>query len=60
MTWEQEAHLKYLEGAQQQALEIAENLLKENIPPEIIARCTGLPLNRILEQQKQLVETVSD
>ncbi len=67
MTLEQEAHLKYLqgvddgrkEGAQQQALETAENLLKENISPEIIARCTGLPLNRILEQQKQLAETVS-
>ncbi|MBQ6056993.1 MAG: hypothetical protein IJJ70_00320 [Treponema sp.] len=67
MTWEQEVHLKYLqgvddgrkEGAQQQALETAENLLKENISPEIIARCTGLPLSRILEQQKQLAETVS-
>ena len=68
MTWEQEVHLKYLqgvddgrkEGAQQQALETAENLLKENISPEIIARCTGLPLSRILEQQKQLAETVSN
>ncbi|MBR4449640.1 MAG: Rpn family recombination-promoting nuclease/putative transposase [Treponema sp.] len=59
MTWEQEAHLKYLEGAQQQALEIAENMLKENISPEIIARCTGLPLSRILEQQRQPAETVS-
>ena len=71
MTWEQEVHLKYLqgvddgrkegrkEGAQQKALEIAENLLKENFSPEIIARYTGLPLNRILEQQKQLAETVS-
>ena len=59
MTWEQEAHLKYLEGAQQQALEIAENMLKENISLEIIARCTGLPLSRIREQQKQLAETVS-
>lgn len=67
MTWEQEVHLKYLqgvddgrkEGAQQQALETAENMLKENFSPEIIARCTGLPLNRILEHQKQLAETVS-
>lgn len=67
MTWEQEVHLKYLqgvddgrkEGAQQQALETAENLLKENISPEIIARCTGLPLSRILELHKQPAETVS-
>ena len=67
MTWEQEVHLKYLqgvddgrkEGAQQHALETAEKMLKENISPEIIARCTGLPLNRILELQKQPAETVS-
>ena len=71
MTWEQEVHLKYLqgvddgkkegriEGAQQQALETAEKMLKENNSPEIIARYTGLPLSRILELQKQLAETVS-
>ena len=67
MTWEQEVHLKYLqgvddgrkEGRKEGVLETAENLLKENISPEIIARCTGLPLSRILEQQKQLAETVS-
>ena len=71
MTWEQEVHLKYLqgvddgrkegrkEGAQQHALETAEKMLKDNISPEIIARYTGLPLSRILEQQKQLAETVS-
>ena len=67
MTLEQEAHLKYLqgveegrnEGREEGVLETAENLLKENISPEIIARCTGLPLNHILEQQKQLAETVS-
>ena len=59
MTWEQEAHLKYLEGAQQQAIETAEKMLKDNFSPEIIARYTGLPLSRILEQQKQLAETVS-
>ena len=63
MTWEQEVHLKYLqgveEGAQQHALETAEKMLKDNFSPEIIARYTGLPLSRILEQQKQLAETVS-
>ena len=71
MTWEQEVHLKYLqgveegrnegrkEGVQQKALEIAEKMLKDNFSPEKIARWTGLPLSRILEQQKQLAETVS-
>lgn len=63
MTVEQEVHLKYLQGVddgrKEVALEIAENLLKENFSPEIIARSTGLPLNRILELQKQLAETVS-
>ena len=71
MTLEQEAHLKYLqgveegrnegrkEGVQQKALEIAEKMLKDNFSPEKIARWTGLPLSRILEQQKQLAETVS-
>ena len=63
MTWEQEVHLKYLqgveEGAQQHALETAEKMLKDNFSPEIIARYTSLPLNRILELQKQSAETVS-
>ena len=42
------------EGAEQKAIEAAQNLLRENISPETIARCTGLPLEKVLELQKEL------
>lgn len=37
------------EGASQKAIEDAENFLKEGISTEIIARCTGLPLEKVKE-----------
>ena len=37
------------EGATQKAIEDAENFLKEGISTEIIARCTGLPLEKVKE-----------
>ncbi|MBQ5404332.1 MAG: hypothetical protein IIU11_08210 [Bacteroidales bacterium] len=37
----------YLEGQADKAIEDAENFLRENITPEIIARCTGLPLEKV-------------
>ena len=43
------------EGAQQKAIEDASNLLKKNIPVETIAECIGLPLEKVLELQKQFV-----
>ena len=42
------------EGAEQKAIEAAQNLLRENISPETIARCTGLSLEKVLELQKEL------
>lgn len=42
------------QGAAQKAMETAENFLKEGISTEIIARCTGLPL----EQVKEIAERV--
>ena len=42
------------EGAEQKAIEAAQNLLKRNIDPEIIAECTGLSLEKVLELQKEL------
>ena len=42
------------EGAEQKAIEAAQNLLKRNIAPEIIAECTGLSLEKVLELQKEL------
>jgi len=32
----------------------AENLLREGLPPEMIARCIGLPLERVM----QIAETI--
>ncbi len=45
-----------LEGSQQKAIETAIAFLKEGDSPEKIARCTGLPLEKVLELQKQITE----
>ena len=37
------------QGAYQKALETAKNLLAERLPPEIVARCTNLPLETVQE-----------
>ena len=42
------------EGREEKAIEAAQNFLRENISPETIARCTGLPLEKVLELQKEL------
>ena len=36
-------------GAYQNKLETAKSFLAEGLPPEIIARCTNLPLDIVLE-----------
>ena len=36
-------------GAYQKALETAKSFLAEGLPPEIVARCTNLPLETVLE-----------
>ena len=44
------------QGIQEKAVEAAMNLLKENIAPEIIARCCSLPLdevNRLATEMKK-------
>ena len=41
-------------GAQQKAVEAAENFLRENISEEIIAKCTGLPLEKVLELKEKI------
>ena len=41
------------EGREEKAIEDAKNMLKENISSEITARCTGLPLEKIVELQAQ-------
>ncbi|MBP5601736.1 MAG: Rpn family recombination-promoting nuclease/putative transposase [Treponema sp.] len=46
----------FAEGTQQKAIEVAIELLKEKTPPETIARCVKLPLEKVLELQKQIAE----
>ena len=40
------------QGHHEKAIEATKKLLKENIAPEIIARCVGLPLEKVLELKK--------
>ena len=49
----------FAEGAQQQAIEDAIAFLKEEIPPEKVAKCVKLPLEKVLELQSQLSNTNS-
>ncbi len=42
------------QGAQQQAIEDAIEFLKEEIPPEKVAKCVKLPIEKVLELQSQL------
>ena len=42
------------DGATQKALESAENLLKEGIDQETVARCIGLPLEQVLQIKENL------
>ena len=42
-------------GAQQKAEEAAINFLKENISQEIIAKCTGLSLEKVMELKKSIL-----
>ncbi len=68
MTWQQtideEKEIAFeegrVDGKLEKALEDAENFLRENINPEIVARCTGLPLEKVLVISEKLqAETVS-
>lgn len=58
MTWERQQYYAFQngkeEGEKEKALETAENFLRESIPPETIAKCVGLPLEQVLEIQKQI------
>lgn len=43
------------QGQQQKAIETATNMINEEIAPEVISRCTGLPVEKVLELQKEVV-----
>ena len=44
----------YEDGVFDKAVEAAENLLREGDSPEKIARCTGLPLEKVLELSEKI------
>ena len=64
MEWEREMARKFregkaegiIEGAQQKAIEASIALLKKRIPPETIAECLQLPLEKVLELKKSIKE----
>ena len=61
-TWQEDGFIKghkegHKEGVQEKAVEDAKNLLKKNIPIETITECIGLPLEQVLELQKQIEVT---
>ena len=43
------------QGQQQKAIEDASNMLTEKIAPEVVSRCTGLSVEKVLELQKEVV-----
>ncbi len=45
-------------GMQKKAEEATIELLKENISPELIAKCIKLPLERVMELKEQIKVTV--
>lgn len=49
--------VKAQEAAENKAEEVARNCLKEGDSPEKVARCIGLPLDQVLELQKQISVT---
>ena len=63
MDWDRELNYEkesgysigYDSGLHHKALEDAANLLKENVSPEVIARCTGLSLTEVEEIKNSLV-----
>ena len=42
------------EGAYQKALEMAQNLLSEGLAPQMVARCTNLPLEMVRELEREV------
>ena len=63
MTWERQRTYDYedgkVAGAQQKAIEAAENLLRMEVgTPEQIAQAQGLSLQKVLELKEQIKETV--
>ena len=53
--WREDGYIEGIaDGAQQKAIEASIALLKKRIPPETIAECEQLPLEKVLELQMHL------
>ena len=56
MTFEEMVEIRHEEGKEEgreeTRIETAKNFLKNGISPELIAKCTGLPLEKVLELRK--------
>ena len=46
------------QGKEEKAFETAKNLLENKIDPNLVAKCTGLPLDQVLALQKEVCVTV--
>ena len=46
-------------GKQEKAVETARNFLMESVNPEIIARCTGLPLEEVNKLAEEIAKTTA-
>ena len=58
--YDEEEYLRdsFQEGVEVKAIDDATELLKENISPEIIAKCVKLPLEQVLELKKSITVPV--
>ena len=55
MEWEREKVYEYDRGREEKSVETARNLLKMNaLTPEQIAQAVAMPLEQVLELQKEL------
>ena len=63
MTLEQEmkeqAHFLAEEIAEEKAIETAKNMLDNDISTELVAKCTGLPLEQVLQLQKEVMSSAA-
>ncbi len=60
MDWEREKTRSYNRGREEQALEDAKNLLNMNLgTPEQIAQALNLPLEQVLQLQKEAQASVT-
>lgn len=54
MTWERQRAYDFEAGAQQKAVETAENMMKKNYPVDDICEITGLSLEQVLEIKEKI------